>query len=1106
MSPLRRVILALHLAITCIQPADASFESVVRVVGSAALPRDPTPHDVDGDGDMDIFYVDGSETTGKPTEVGWFENTGNGSSWVRRILASGLRGPSSLDVADLDGDGITDLVVGLRLGDGVVWFRGQGEGNFAPVNTIQSPIYRMEDVTVADLNRDNRKDIIISTSSGPQWLRRLSSGGFATPVSIATVSGSFPEQHKCEAHDFDGDGDIDLVFSFASADRLIFCRNNGNGTFATAVNLGIPEAEALDSGDLDGDGLRDVVTAGGGFDDRRVVWFRNLGSGNFSTARVLDPSLQNARSAVIADFDRDGDMDVVVAGYSGPVVWFEQKSPGTFSARKEISQGGDGMRDMVHGDFDGDGDPDLVAAQWDADQFVWYKNTTPPPVIPAPQIISFTADDTSVATSATLRWQVNGATQVEISPQIGVVTGSGNRTLPLDATTTFTLTARNTAGTSTANLAVVVGEAPIIRSFSALDESIARGQNADLLWDVAGAQSLKLLPGPGIVSGNSYRPLISATTTFTLSAANEFGETRADLTVRAGDPPVISTLTATPSTATLNQPVNLSWTSQGADTSFVSGLGEVPVGNSTAVIPPSTRAYTVTVSNEFGSASRSITVTVNGNLLARSPKPLSDSPYEILDVYFADLNGDGLKDLLQTTASSFTNATFSWRPAIAGGTSFGTARILQTSTNRLRVPQAYDMDGDGDLDPIVGGDGPMRWYRNNQNGASFSTAITLIPSSVFRPMAIADFNGDGMPDVAGGISSELRFYPGIAGGGTGTPQIIDDFDGSIDFVETDMADMDGDGDLDLVSGKDFDGEVYWFQNNAGLFTNRFPIYTGGERILGVTARDTDGDLFPEVLIQTGGSSFVLVDGQNGNFQSPVNRTINLSAGIRDYSMVDLDLDGDLDIVVTGRSMIFIENRGGNVFAVKDQFEVPAFVFDPDSMTVGDVDRDGDPDIAVANNDVAVWIENLYRPAARPTAADYRPVIPLAEDFGQQSLPLPPLFADADTATSSLTYSLRSSQGTQILSTISVQAGPPGDPLQSRSERLGQGRHKSHRSCGALRGDRGFLGSSRSPRCAPYGRNSRAARGRCCGHAGASFCRWMVHRSRRGGQPPILPDR
>ena len=1015
----------------------ASFESIPRVFGTASLPRCPIPHDVDGDGDTDLFYVDGSESSGKPAEVGWFQNTGGGKGWTKRVLASGLRYPRSAVVVDLDGDLRSDLVVDTRIGDGVFWFKGLGGGNFAPVANVQASLFSLEGVDAADLNGDGRMDIIISSSSGPRWLRQTTTG-FATPAVIANVSGS-PENQITKALDFDLDGDIDVVTAIAGTNSVIFSRNNGAGTFASPVSLGtFKRPYALAAADLDSDGLPDVVTGSRDSSDLRVVWLKNLGNGTFSSAKVLDANFRGLNSVTIADLDRDGDPDIAAAGGSGPIVWFKNQGAGIFSAKEILSEGGGAMFDMTRGDMDGDGDMDLVAAQWDEGQFVWYSNTTPPPVIPLPQVVSFTADDTSVAANATLRWQTTGATEISISPMVGPVTASGNRTLALSATTTFTLTARNAGGTTSKTLTVVVGEAPIISSFTAIDETVARGQAADLRWDVAGAQSLNLSPSPGQVTGVSHQPVITATTTFTLRATNEFGESTATVAIVAGDPPTLDSLTANPSSARLNQAVDLVWTARGEDTAFVSEVGEVPVGRSTAVRPASTRNYTVTVSNDFGSASRTVQVTVTDMILSRTLKTLSDSPYGIMDVHFADLNGDGLRDLLQTTYTGFDDATLTWRRAIAGGTTYGPATTLQTSRDRIWVPNAHDMDGDGDLDPLIGGDGPMRWYRNNQNGTSFGPITSLAPEDAFRRPCIGDFNGDGLPDFALEVDSELRFYPGTPGGGLGTPQIIDDFDGSIDFVEFDAADMDRDGDMDLVAGKDFDGEVYWFQNNGGLFTNRFPVYSGGERIIGVTAKDTDGDGYPEVLIQTGGSAFVLRDGNKGNFDAAVNVNIGTGGvGIRDYQMTDLDLDGDLDIAVVGRSVAFIENRGNNVFAVKDQFGVQAFDRDPNAMAVEDVDRDGDPDIVVANDAVVVWLENLYRPAARPTAPDYSPTVSLAEDFGEIVLPLPPLFADADTASSALTYSLRGSEGEQIFSTLSLQNGPPRLVIRSAADLNGQ---------------------------------------------------------------------
>ncbi len=1022
-----------------------SFDGIPRVIGSSSLPRDPTAHDVDGDGDLDVVYLDGNESSSGVTEIGWFENDGGGGGWLRHVLATGHRGPCSLKLVDLDNDGRHDLLVALRTAYQVLLFRKLAGAGFTAPTVVKDKLYGLEDVDAADLNKDGRPDLIISSSAGPRWLRQTTPLQFADPAVIANTDSTYSEPQAVEPHDFDGDGDIDVVVAIAGIDRLFLSRNNGSGTFATPVDLDKPDRPyALDAGDLDGDGRIDIVTAQRDATDARVIWFKNNGNGTFGAKRPLTGTARNVTSVTVADFDRDGDQDIAGAGGGGPVFWFENLGGGTFSAQKDIGDGGDSMFHLTHGDLDGDGDQDLLAAQWSSDRFVWYRNTTPPPVVEPPQITRFEAVDTSVATSATLTWNTTGATTVEISPDIGVVAANGSRTVPLTETRTFTLTARNSAGEATAEVTVVVGVPPLIRSFGAVDDTVARNTQAELRWDVAGAEALTLEPLPGAVTGSSHKLVLLETTAFRLRASNEFGTSTAEATVTVGDPPTISALAAAPASVALNGVSTLSWTAAGADTASVSGgVGQVPAGNAIAVQPAATTTYTVTVSNAFGSASRTVTVTVSGDLFSGDCTVAAPYYRDTWSPALADLNGDGKDDLLAVSmaGSSSEPAVLRWYPRIRPGT-YGSVRVVATRAERAFFATAHDMDGDGDLDPILAGNGPTQWAANNGAGASFGplqtlTAIGCHPDYLF----VGDLNGDAFPDLASGFQSALRVFPGLPNGQVGPEQFIDDFDGSINFVETAHGDFDGDGDLDLVAGKDFDGVISWFGNDGGFFANKHPVASGFERLWSMHAGDTDGDGDDDIVVQTWGDEVtVFTNAGGGDFATVAPRVVSsVIDTIYGMDLADFDLDGDLDMVLMGRGLEVQENRGGNVYQLRESHPFPTLL-EVRKIAVGDIDDDGDPDVLGVDDrdeEICAFV-NRYRRAAAPAPADPFPVHALDEDFGESGVALAGLFADADTPGSQLRFSIESSTGAGILASATINAAKQL-VLQSSPDLFGEAR-------------------------------------------------------------------
>ncbi len=147
--------------------------------------------------------------------------------------------------------------------------------------------------------------------------------------------------------------------------------------------------------------------------------------------------------------------------------------------------------------------------------------TVPPPVIQ-----SFTATPASLGTgqSATLTWDVVGATSLSLDQGIGAVTGTSRGVTP-GATTTYTLTASNVSGTVTATATVNVGPLPVISSFTAgpHDYVSSTSPSCNLSWSVSGATGLTIDHGVGTVTTGPVAVSPTATTLYTLTATNAYG-------------------------------------------------------------------------------------------------------------------------------------------------------------------------------------------------------------------------------------------------------------------------------------------------------------------------------------------------------------------------------------------------------------------------------------------------------------------------------------------------------------------------------------------------------------------------------------------------------
>ena len=241
----------------------------------------------------------------------------------------------------------------------------------------------------------------------------------------------------------------------------------------------------------------------------------------------------------------------------------------------------------------------------------------------APTIAAFAAAPAKVipGQSSTLGWSVKGATTLTISPGVGAVTGTSVIVKPT-VTTSYTLTATNSFGSTTAAVTVMAGSAPTITSFAATPAKLTAGQSSTLSWAVTGSPGLIINPGVGAVTGTSVNVTPSATTSYTLTATNSFGSATLSTTatVLPASPPVISSFFANPTNVGPGIATNLHWVTSGATSVGIDhGVGTV-TGSSVTVNPTSATTYTLTATNAAGSVTATAQVgyvpltTVNSQL------------------------------------------------------------------------------------------------------------------------------------------------------------------------------------------------------------------------------------------------------------------------------------------------------------------------------------------------------------------------------------------------------------------------------------------------------------------------------------------------------------
>ncbi len=302
--------------------------------------------DIDGDGDLDI--VSGN-TNGEGNQV--WTNNGLGS-FTNTGQSLGTNSTVSVALGDIDGDGDLDLVCGNYSATADQVFVNDGLGTF----TFSQGLGNLSTGSVAlgDVDDDGDLDIIAGSYNGADKLYINTNGNFANSGQILGNSDTL----SVVVGDLDGDGDLDFVAGNFGQPNKAWINTNGNFA-AKAQNMGNARTQNLALGDVDRDGDLDIIegnyTAISTQPNR--LWV-NDGNANF-TLSIQNLGYRLTSFVELADFDGDGDLDLIEANKgSANRIWINN-SVGTFTNCVHSFTGSETMS-VALGDVDGDGDLDLV--------------------------------------------------------------------------------------------------------------------------------------------------------------------------------------------------------------------------------------------------------------------------------------------------------------------------------------------------------------------------------------------------------------------------------------------------------------------------------------------------------------------------------------------------------------------------------------------------------------------------------------------------------------------------------------------------------------------------------------------------------------------------
>ena len=715
-------------------------------------------------------------------------------------------GPLAIVVGDFNGDGKLDLAVSNNCPTNgcssdistVSILLGNGDGTFQP--HVDYPVGTPAGLAVADFNGDGKLDLAVANGSSVAILLGNGDGTFQAAVDYVTPGTT----SSVAVGDFNGDGKPDLVVTNSDDNSVSVFLNSGSGTFPTRQDLATGSyPTSVTVGDFNGDGKLDLATAECGnstnCDGGSVSIL--LGNGNGTFQAHVDYMVEGVPMALAAaDLNGDGFLDLAVVNSnsqsgsaSGSVSVLFGAGNGTFQTQQVYPAGTDPLSIAV-GDFNGDGKLDFtVTTQGDLEVYLNQGNGT----FSQPTVLYGTGGFASAVATG----DFNGDQKLDLAIPCDNANISG----------VCILLGQGNGSFSPTSLSYPTGAGPDAVAISDL--------NGDSKNDIAVANFNDNNVGVFLGNGDgTVQPPVNYSTGIgpsALAIADVNGDGKPDL--------VVANQTANTVSVLLNN------------------------GNGTFLThidyPTADGPVSVAIGDLNGDGKLDLAVACGNNvslLFGNGDGTFQghiDYGADAASIVLGDFNGDGILDFAvvdNTELTLFLNN---------GSGSFGAKAVplasLRVPTDSRRVGRnrsskekarpegaianlvltdytaiaAADFNADGKLDLVVSGaggfnDAGLLILLGNGDG-TFQAPISL-DSPPGNSITIADFNGDGVLDIAVGTPDE----DGVAlslGNGDGTFQTALEY--AAGFVSVAAGDLNGDGKPDLASVSGPEGAV-----NSDLLT------------------------------------------------------------------------------------------------------------------------------------------------------------------------------------------------------------------------------------------------------------------------------------------------
>lgn len=836
--------------------------------------------DVDSDGDFDVVGValDG---------LYYIENSAG--QFTTRILAdTSSTGSTYYDfstLADLDGDGDIDIIANDTPGhDRVRWFENDGAENFT-LRTVGDLVARnFGNLFVLDFDRDGDLDILFGHRSLIGWFENNGNQAFAKRAIFLEPVSSFQE---CFPADIDGDGDWDILSTSSGNDFVVWHENDGAQKFTQRyITTTADGVRSVYAADFDGDGDLDVITQSSGV--TRLAWYENIEPVVSITA---SPAIVDETGATMISYSvhRTGDVSLpmtvvfTVGGTAQFGVDYVQTGAATFSTASgsvEIPAGSstaviqltpvtDGLSELS--------ESVTLSLSSSNNYTVGYKSTASVQILDPRDFGD--APDSYRTLEAT-----GGARHLATGPRLGTLRDS-----EIDGHPDLMASSDDAAGSDDED-GVAFGMISVGQSQATVTVNVQNapaGARLDAWFDFNGdgqwlgideqiARNLAVVEGDNVISfripasaaaGSTFaRFRLSSSGNLPVGGLANDGEVEDHIIVV--QPPAPSSGEFSPgaalaSTATARSVLATDLDDDG-DADIVATFGnslawyenQGSLGFAEHILSTAlTGARSVQSVDLDRDGDRDLLVASPGTnsivgfinngsevfsqlVFANSSKGATG----VQSVFPVDMDGDGDFDIVSTTTSSVSGA-LNWYEQT---TSLTFAVHPIASIREAYAATATDFDFDGDVDIVSGSlsSGAIAWYENN-GSQSFTTRTlsSILSGNQLTSIQCVDLNGDGDFDILYSMASTSQFTPGTSGwleNNGNLPFTLRSFGTGSAAQQVLAADLDGDGDVDVLSTRTVENAVVWYENGGASVFSRHVIASGGSPS-SLSALDFDGD-------------------------------------------------------------------------------------------------------------------------------------------------------------------------------------------------------------------------------------------------------------------------